>query len=401
MCTNYPEKDITWIFPEDNNTIGVGEALVPDVSHFLQNLNINHQDIINHCGGSLKLGIRFEDFNKEGESFTFPFGVGESVRNSSLIDHIMNTHNIPTNIWEYDDISVHLRTTDSLQFLDPLFDDFNNITIRREIVSLEDLTGTYDLVIDCTGFGRHISKRDNNFKSIKDIIPNNKAYSYRHPYTNEEKQLVPFSTFKAMDYGWVWNIPLKNQLAMGYVHDDKYDVKDDFVKYIEDKLNTKINPDDIDEIPMLTGRNNIHLNDNIVAIGLSSAFIEPLESTGLYLVTSALTKLCKYIDGYISEDEYNTSINNEYDVIVDFIAAHYKFSSRDNDYWNHYKNLDIDINGKIDIFPQEAWDYILSGFLKTVSRPKEKTTNAGALELIKIHNGTPYCKWIKDESNFK
>jgi hypothetical protein len=367
------------------------------VSQFLKNLGISHSDIIKHCNGTLKLGIKFEDFNQVGESFTFPFGVGEiDMYNTTSIDKIMETEKIPHNIYDYPDIATHCRTTETLAYLDTKVSQFHNLNIQRREVSCTDLKDTYDLLIDCTGFDRKISYRPNNFKSIKDIIPNNKALVYRHAYTNVTEQQKPYSTFRAMTSGWIWNIPLGDQLAMGYVHDDKFDVKQEFIDYIEDKMQIKVDPSHIVEVPMKTGRNIVHLKDNVVPIGLSSAFIEPLESTGLYLITTQLEKLCEYIDNNISEDAYNQQVNESYDRVLNFIVAHYRYSSRTNEYWDHYKTVQVENFKTMDIFPHEAWEYVLSGFDVGVRRPRD-TTNPR--ELIDISRGTPYQTWIKNENN--
>ena len=364
------------------------------MSNFFKDVGITHEDIIKHCNGTLKLGIKFENFNRIGESFTFPFGIGEiNGFNSSSVDRIMQTEKIPHNMLDYPDISAHCRTTETLAYMDTLVGQFTNLTIKRERVTKESLDGTYDLLIDSTGFGRYISGRPNNFKSISNLIPNNKALAYRHKYTDALFQLKPYSSFTAMDHGWIWNIPLGDQLAMGYVHWDKFDVKEEFVDYIQKKLHVPINPDDIVEIPMVTGRNIVHLENNVVPVGLASAFIEPLESTGLYLIVSQLERLCEYINGNITADEYNTQVNDSYDRIANFIAAHYKYSNRSNEYWDFYKTVEVENFKTMDIFPHEAWEYVLSGFDIGVARPKD-TLNPQ--ELIDIHRGKDYRAWIED-----
>ena len=76
LAKTYPDKEITWIYPEENNPIGVGEATVPEVSKFLANIGITDKDVIRECRGALKLGIKFCGFRKPGSDFTFPFGIG-------------------------------------------------------------------------------------------------------------------------------------------------------------------------------------------------------------------------------------------------------------------------------------------------------------------------------------
>lgn len=372
----------------------MGEALVPAVSHFLESLDIGHKEIIKHCNGTIKLGLVFDGFHIPGQEFTFPFGLGEHESfNTSSVMQMIKTEKIPSTIYQYTDISTHFRTTDLTAYMDTLVDKYHNLVITRKSVTKDELAGTYDLLVDCTGFGRHVSRIPDNFVDIKDKIPNNRAFTYRHTYT-DPSQMKPYSKFKAMDHGWIWHIPLGDQLAIGYVHYDKYDVRQDFINYIEQTFGG-VDESKINDVKFITGRNKIHMQDNVVALGLASAFIEPLESTGLYFVTSALSKIENYINGVIDQDQYNQAVNNEFDIVVDFIIAHYKHSKRDNEYWNMYKDVDITEYAELDIFPSLAWDYMLSGF-GIVPTPTE---NVNPRELINIHRGMKYSEWINNEKN--
>lgn len=380
------------MFPLENNPIGVGEALVPKSSHFLESIGITHTDILRFCNGTLKLGIVFDGFNRPGERFSFPFGIGEGNKfNTASINRIINTDRIPNNILDYPDIATHFRTTELAEYLDSRLHEMPNLTVVRDTVTKEKLTGTYDLLIDSTGFGRHVSELPNNFEDFGHIIPNNRALTTRVKYTNREKQCKPYSLFKAMDYGWCWHIPLGDRLAFGYVHNNDYDVRKEFIKHVAEYMDIKETDIEVSIVDFLTGRNKVHLKDNVVSVGLASTFIEPLESTGIYLIVSSIERIAEYIDGNITEDEYNTQTNEGFDSIVNFIAAHYKYSARDNEYWNRFKNLEIDQYKETDIFPQEAWQYVLSGFDLGVPVPKEEIDPQ---ELINIHKGKPYYEWL-------
>ncbi len=362
------------------------------MSSFLAELGVSHADIIKHCNGTLKLGIKFNGFNQEGSAFTFPFGVGQDNRyNSTMLDKIMAHGNVPDDILSYPDISTHCRITDTLTYLERVAGNFPNLTIQRRTVSADDVAGTYDMLIDCTGFAQAVVTRDNNFMSIQDRIPNNRALVFRHEYTDRSRQLKPYSVFHAAESGWIWNIPLGDQLAVGYVHWDKFDVMSEFIAHIHDTFGIDVAPDQIGSVSMRTGRNIVHMQDNQVTIGLSSAFIEPLESTGLYLVTNQLDELCQYIDGRITENDYNDHINESFDRITNFILAHYVYSKRSGEYWDFYKNLHVDRFLPTDIFPHEAWEYILSGFDDTVCRPNHPIDPR---ELIALHRGKPYTEWL-------
>jgi tryptophan halogenase len=398
LAKTYPEKTITWIYPEENQPIGVGEAIIPDVSRFLENIGVTHEDIIKKCNGTFKLGIRFEDFNTSRDPFyLFSFGYQSEVPkyNTAALERIMMTDKIPKDIYDYPSISTHFRATSLLEHMDTLLPHFKNMTVIRKTVTLEELEGTYDLIVDCTGFKRSISYRPDNFKSIVDQVPNNRAIIFRHAYTDKKTQCVPYTVIKAVDYGWMWHIPLGDQLVIGYVHDKQFEVREFFHKYVEQKFGISVDPSKFNQVEMITGRNEVHLKDNIVAVGLASSFIEPLESTGLFLVTSSVRKLCEYIDGNIDEDEYNGQVNHEFNALVEFIVAHYKYSDRTNPYWEFFKNVPVK-RSPTQVFPDSGWDFILSAFLDDVKRPKEPLD---PVEMLNIHKGTPFYKWLENEKN--
>lgn len=360
-----------------------------------QNIGISNRDIIKHCNGTLKLGIVFDGFNVPGEQFDFPFGLGEDPPyNAAATSRMMKTEKLSVDIDNYPDVSTHFRSTELLEYLSSQAPKIPNLTIKRQSVSLSELSGTYDLLIDSTGLNSKLSYVPDNYEDISHIIPNNCALVYRHAYT-DDSQMKPYSIFKAMDYGWVWNIPLGDQLAMGYVHCDKFDVLEDFKKAIKEKFGHDPLDSDIRKVKFITGRCKKHMTGDVVRIGLASGFIEPLESTGIYLITSALEKLTNYIDGNLTEEQYNSSVNENFDAIINFIIAHYKYSKRSNEYWDHYKNLPVEKYKETDIFPRSAWDFILAGFGET-TKPNDEIDPR---ELIKIHKGTPYSEWIKNARN--
>jgi tryptophan halogenase len=400
LCKTFPDKQFTWIYPEENNPIGVGEGTVPDVCNFLQELGVSLTDILQHCNGSLKLGIKFDGYYEPGSTFLFPFGINsdQELYNSSLTARVIETEQIPDNILKYPDIAVHFRATDILKFMDTLVPQIPNLTIERRNASYEELEGTYDFLIDSTGFGRHIINKvipfEENFIPLYDRLPNDRAVVYRHPYTDKESQCLPYSTFVAQEHGWIWNIPLGDHLALGYVHLSQYEDEalETFRKYVNDKFNIDVDPADLQVIKMVNGRNKQHIIGNVASIGLASGFVEPLESTGLYLTVSGIRKICSYIKGEITAEEANSLINVEFDIVVDFIIAHYKFSKRDNPYWCLTKNIPTTTFQPMDLFPIESWQFLLAGFNPEFKAP---VYSMDGKELINIHKGTPYYKWLE------
>jgi tryptophan 7-halogenase len=379
FCTKYPEYNVCWIYPADNEPIGVGEGTVPQVTEFLKDLGITFKDIINDVGGSLKLGIKFENFVME--DYFHPFGGADTE--AAALEYIMKYNKIPDDIESYD-ISFHFSVATLATFLDKWFERFDNLTIERRILhSVDDVT--CDWLIDCTGFKRAFVNKyyDDNFLSIDNLVPNNKALVYR---TNiPEHKRTAYTTCIGMDHGWIWNIPLRDQIGIGYVHSNQYDVKEEFLDYLERE---GFGRPEVREVNMVTGRNKHHYKDTgnkkIVSVGLSSSFIEPLEATGLYLTVFGIEQLNKLMHDNITPTEYNTVVNYEFDVIVDFIAGHYKFGHRNNDYWNFYKTLPIELYRENAAYPKRSWNYIL----------QNTTLQLNETQKNKLKNGKSYAEWL-------
>jgi|SaaInlV_150m_DNA_3_1039698.scaffolds.fasta_scaffold00428_5 tryptophan 7-halogenase len=406
LCSTYPNKEIRWIYPEDNITIGVGEAIVPYVSNFMDKAGISIKDVIRECKGTLKLGIKFKDFRRVGHEFTFPFGI--DAEESAKISKIMETGKIPNDMLDYQDISNHFDVNDLMSYMDQVFDTFDNLTVERRTVKLAELSD--DMVIDCTGFSRNIfddaAPTATNFVDISSIIPNNEALIYRADYSDINTQRKPFSTFTGMKSGWSWEIPMKDKIGIGYVFPEGANVEDEFLEYLCDYFDRDVKLEDLNRVPMKTGRNEEHIieseNQTVVSVGLSSFFIEPIESTGLYLVVRAIEMLKEYIDGNSTSGQFNEAFNHEFDTVLDFIIAHYKYSDRPEQYWKDYSNIESALFGENNLFPKEAWTFILGGFEQNPEGYDKLINNEiSDKDLLNIIKGTDYNDWLNDESNFK
>lgn len=368
LLKNY-KYDIEWIYPKNSTTIGVGEATVPEVTHFFEDCGIDLNKFIQDMDGGLKLGIKFENFY-EGDHY-HPFG--NTDKESAEIEYMMANNLVPDNILDYKDISGHFDVGVLAQYLDSIFEDYNNLTITRK--SLDNFNLDHDWIIDCTGFVE---------KDVPLEIPNNSALVYR---TKEAINQYPYTTCRAMQYGWCWNIPLRYKTSIGYVHDDKYDVKEEFVNYIKKYFRVDPNLADIRKVRMITGRKSKHASGKVISVGLASSFIEPLESTGLYLTVFGIRLLDNLIHGKITVEEYNNTINNEFDLIVQFIIAHYKYSSNSNEYWDYYKTLDNTTYLENELFPRRSWNYIL----------QENIPKLPIERMLKLRHGKKYSEWLNEK----
>ncbi|NDB61152.1 hypothetical protein EB001_22335, partial [bacterium] len=174
--------------------------------------------------------------------------------------------------------------------------------------------------------------------------PNNSAWAVQVPYTDKRKQLVTYTDCHAIGNGWVWNTPVWSRMGTGYVFSDKYIDDEGALQEFKDLLQSKgqLNGElDFRKLKFRVGCYERLWYKNVVPIGLSAGFIEPLESNGLYSVHMFLTKLIRVLDrepeGYVSQfdkDAYSLSCKSQFKGFSEFVALHYALSHRDDtEYW--------------------------------------------------------------------
>jgi tryptophan halogenase len=407
FCKKYPEMKVTWIYPEVNQPIGVGEATVPQVQRFLGELGISVQDMILNCNANLKIGAKFEDWSPIQKSFFHPFG--DTDESCMDLEWFLQNNQVPPDILErYPDsvgiqensfppFATNFDVRELCKYLDKIFSTFNNLTIQRR--KIEDANEIEDKhIVDATGFAKVLINKGQpeNFHSIKHIIPNNRSWVYRAKYSDIENQQQPYTTITAVTHGWIWTIPLKDVVTFGHVYDDKYDTKQEYIDFVESKLGYKIDESKIQDVKIISGRNIKHIRHDgektIYSVGLSSYFIEPIEATGLYLCSYGIRLLDELLNGRIDEPHYNSDYNREFDAVCDFVSSYYKFSKNTNEYWNHFKTLNVEKHRQNGIFPTRSWNLILAGMGQ-----EDKEYKIKAERILKIRkDNVKYSQWLKD-----
>ena len=241
-----------------------------------------------------------------------------------------------------------------------------------------------DLFVDCTGFKSLLLSESllEPFVSYSDMLPNNRAWATRLPYINDDIEIQGYTNCTAISNGWCWNIPLFSRLGAGYVYSDKHitpeDAKEEFKQYLmSNKMTIPRSREDVEklefkDIKMKVGIHERTFVKNVVAIGLSAGFIEPLESNGLFTVHEFLFKLIDILQrGSISQfdrDMYNISVKDLFDGFAKFVALHYALSHReDSEYWKEINDKVFkDRNGdpysqhhnRTDTFYNIMWRYM-------------------------------------------
>ena len=369
--SQFPNYNISLIESPDIKTVGVGESTLGQIQDWLRILNINYKDFLTHVDGSIKLSIKFTDFYKKGQYFHYPFGraavednpagandwwikkiVNPDTPLSDYADCIYPYQMAYTNQNKFDPLDNNLSFAyhfDATKFGIWLRDHYCTKVkhILEDIKSVEQdekgivsLNNKYkaDLYIDCTGFRSLLLGKTLNvpFESYNDLLPNDSAIATRIPYKDKIKELVPYTNCTAIENGWVWNIPSWQRIGTGYVYSSKFVDDETALLELQNHLGTK--EFDYNKIKMRVGVHKELWVKNVVAIGLSSGFIEPLESNGLFSVHEFVLSLVRNLRrgqfSQLDRDSHNYYCKNIFQNFAEFVALHYALSHRqDTEYW--------------------------------------------------------------------
>lgn len=412
----FPNKQIVVIESPTVPTVGVGESTLGGIRHWMHALGIDETDFMKHTNASYKMSIKFTDFyNKDAGSFHYPFGepqlyntnhglaewqakkalypdtpVDDYCRTYYSTMPLIENNKFSTNLnGEFDsfrpdlDVAYHFEAalfgnwlkdqyciprgvsliSDTVMQVNTSDDGVDSLTLSDGSIILADL------FVDCTGWKSLLLGESLNepFTPYDDILPNNRAWAVQVPYTDKEKELEPYTNCTAIGNGWVWNIPLWSRLGTGYVYSDKFisptDALQEFKDYLNSDKMTVHNSHRADDLTFadITMRVGIHKRTwvkNVVAIGLSAGFIEPLESNGLFTVHEFLLSLVAILQReYINQwdrDTYNTATLDIFNNLAEFVSLHYALSVRDDtQYWSEISKKTFS-PGMVDRIPSLA-----------------------------------------------
>jgi len=382
LIKTFPDCHVSLIESPNISTVGVGESTIGRIRNWIEYLDIDEKSFMQATDASFKLSIKFTDFYKKGEAFHYPFGkphlydckngindwwVMKSLypktpqtdyadsyyANMGFINqNTFSNKPIPELDWNPKHyIAYHFDATKFAKYLKDTYclprgvvhikEDIKTIEQNEDGITSLNNTHSADLYIDCTGFkGLLIDKTlKEPFESYSDMLPNDSAWATRIPYKNKDTELVPYTNCTAIENGWVWNIPLWSRIGTGYVYSSKF--VDDNTALEQFKKHLNVKDGDFKKIKM--SKIGIHKRlwvKNVVAIGLSAGFIEPLESNGLFTVHEFLMKLLRNLQrGEVSQwdrDNFTFQCKRTFRPFAEFVALHYALSHRsDTEYWKH------------------------------------------------------------------
>ncbi len=199
-----------------------------------------------------------------------------------------------------------------------------------------------DVFIDCTGFRRALIQREMGaeWQSYGDRMPVNRAMPFWLDIA-PGAEIAPYTLAWARDAGWMWSIPTRTRIGCGYVYSDRFLTPEAAQAEIEAALGHKVEPRN--DIRFDPGRVDRACIGNVIALGLASAFLEPLEATSIHGTVVQLMLLTRFLArdpariGARDRDAYNAVVARQVDDFRDFINLHYVTEREDTPFWRHVR----------------------------------------------------------------
>ena len=366
---------ITLVESEEIGTIGVGEATIPPILTFNDALKIDEADFLRATQGTIKLGIQFNDWGRLGDSYMHAFGgIGHHHGLSPFVHYFLRARAAgrPDRLWDFSlneraalagkfgkrpgiegtplpglNYAYHFDAGLYARYLRTMAERAGVVRCEGKVASVRLRGGDgfveavemeggeaieADLFVDCTGMRSLLigDALEVGYIDWGHWLPCDRAVAVQSENVAPPR---PYTQSFAHQAGWQWRIPLQHRTGNGHVFSSQYLGDDEATQTLLDNLEGPAVTDPR-VIKFRTGRREKFWDRNVVAIGLSSGFLEPLESTSIHLIQSAVVKLAtlfpdaRFDPTYAAE--YNRQMIDEFEGIRDFIILHYHANQRDD-----------------------------------------------------------------------
>ena len=386
--SNNLDQEIVVIDSKFSKTVEVGEATLPTFIEFWKECGFSGYDLFNEVDATIKAGILFKNWQEEGKNIWHPFYRGQ---NDIWDDNpLIQRHAFKYELWSkdqscdvkysmggYDRCVLHNRIEpEQLAYSIEINDIVNQLStvhinckkiveyIQRKLKSkvkfiqsaVKDISGNVkslkledgqvihgDLFIDCTGF-KSILKKQKRVTLYNRLFCDTAVASHI-PYEDQPNELRPYTTCESVEHGWVWNIPLENNIGSGLVYNREITDTSKAIEYFINYWDNRITEDLCKVIDWTPYYIENFWENNVVSIGLSGGFLEPLESTGIATMTMQIQNLYGLIrEGWYTERDvalYNNICISSYERNINFVNLHYHESKKTGVFWDHVRQNHI------------------------------------------------------------
>ena len=428
----YPEWDITLVESPKVASVGVGESTTQFFRQWLHFLGLKDEDWMPHCDATYKISVRFHNFHEKSDTpWQYPFGQPRNLGTPDIWFYnamrygwdndafakdywyaaaCADENRLPVNSLPFFDLDKECGFHfDAVKFANWLRDNYAKPRGIRHItghvkqfaddkIYLDDRVINADLFFDCTGFNAVLNQSE--WIDYSDYLPNNRAWVTRLPYKNKEEQMVPTTDCTALSSGWVWNVPTWERIGTGYNFCNKYISEEDALQEFIDYLDIDDAEGKFRLVEYNTGRRKEIWNKNVVSIGLSAGFIEPLESNGLLSVHSFLLFFTRVMDQrkvitQFMRDTFNHACNMAFDTFSSFVALHYSLTQRDDtEYWKAVGKIKYPDTGLLNYFKN-----LMTADTASYDTGIAFGTYEGCLAVAAGHGWNPFNATVMSEIN--
>ncbi len=407
---------------DEIGTVGVGEATIPQIRLFNQALGIDEDEFLRETQGSFKLGIEFVGWREAGHRYMHAFGaVGRDV---GLVPFQHVWHRAtelgfaqPLSAYALNETAaregrmhrgrpITAATVPAMPYAFHFDAGLYAAYLRRhaeargverhegrvvevlrhgetgDVSALRLASGVRiegDIFLDCTGFRGLLIEQTlaAGFEDWSHWLPCDRAVAAP---SAPARDLRPYTQATARAAGWQWRIPLQHRTGNGHVFSSAHMSEDEATAV----LLANLDGEPVAEPRVLrftAGKRRCAWSRNVIALGLASGFLEPLESTSIHLVQSAISRLLKLLPGKVVHEadraEYNRQTDFEMERIRDFIILHYKLNERPEPFWQAARAMAVPdtladkmalfaANGRItreheELFTEVGWLQVMVG----------------------------------------
>jgi tryptophan halogenase len=383
-----PRWSVTLVESEEIGTVGVGEATIPVINVYNNALELDENEFMRETSATFKLGIEFRNWGRLGDSYIHGFGpLGPDIgitkfhhywlkmraagQAAPLEDYSINISASRANkmmraqkelgasplaeiahAYHFDAglYAAFLRRYAEQRGVKRIEGKIRSVSTKTDNGFVEAITLESgrrvegDLFIDCTGFRGLLIEQTlkTGYEDWTHWLPCDRAWAV--PCTSVEP-LLPYTRATAHGAGWQWRIPLQHRIGNGHVFASSFIEEQDAA----DMLMRRLDGQPLAEPRMLkfvTGKRKKLWNKNVVAVGLASGFMEPLESTSIHLIQTTVSRLASLFpdQGFNETDieEFNRQSDFEFERIRDFLILHYHATERsDTEFWNYCRTMSI------------------------------------------------------------
>ena len=421
------ELKISLVEASDIPTVGVGEGTWPTLRNTVREIGISEKQLFKECFAGFKQGGKFVNWVTQDDFYYHPFTVPLGYGSLDLAPYV-------------DDIEAYSRESNYQEAVceaglaprnptDPEFQGICNYAYHLDAGAFANLLKHYcrdelgvqhhigtvqdvelgangeidtlklardgdpfelkaDLYIDCTGFRSLLLGQALNvpFKSIDDVLFNDRALATRVNYENENDPLACHTIATGQDAGWIWDIGLTSRRGVGHVYSSAHLTDEEAAKNLANYIGVSEDELDLKPIKFQAGYREQPWRKNCVAIGLSGGFVEPLEATAIMLVEVTARYVAENLFADFStlpilEKRFNQQMQYRWQRITDFLKLHYVLTKRDEPYWRAHTDpasvpdslsedlmvwqnrgpIKSDFEGVAELFPAASYQYVLYG----------------------------------------